>query len=77
MNTVLLHAADLLTRALNQVEQAHRHLNRARRYAAVHGQETVERGTSDLIENLSRLTLDLRTLVGGLRCRAQYGETSR
>ncbi len=76
MNTVLSHAADLLTRALKQVEHAHRHLNQARRYAATHGQETLEQGTCDLIEGISRLTTDLQTLLGVLRARAHAGETA-
>ena len=75
MNTVLSHAADVLSRGLNDLEQAHRHLNRARRYAATHGEETLEQGTSGLIETLSRLTIDVRTLLGVLRTRAHYGET--
>ena len=76
MNIVLSHAADLLTRALKQVEHAHRHLNEARRYAAKHGQETLEQGTFDLIERISKLTTDLRTLLGVLRARADSSETA-
>ncbi len=71
MNHALLKAADKLSLALKQSEQAHRNLRLLRLWAQRNDLLHLDQGAQDLAHRMDQLAADIRSLVVVLRAQAE------
>jgi hypothetical protein len=76
MDTVLSHAADMLSRALKHLHAAHHNLSRAAAYAGRNGLRNLHEGTLERARSISKVTRDVETLDGVIRARASAEQGS-